>query len=280
MKYNVMLMTEDKNLTSRFMKVFDRNRMTTNSLEKLSNPDMIVSGERGIIILDLSLPAKGIDRLIYYYNQNNKDKPIFILNDPHNAVIKSEALRNLSVYAYVKRPSTYREVKELKSDLDEMIDSDMEKKFDKITYLEQENVFACTFRNNEIFFLNRKDISDDDGTEIKNCVIDKDGYLFVVNLASGKKYEIVWDFVRAICDEKYEYHKSKQRAHVSSKVIGDKISKIRKLKKIKQEDLAKKSGILRANISRIEGGKHSPSLETLEKIADALKVPVFRLLTG
>ncbi len=48
---------------------------------------------------------------------------------------------------------------------------------------------------------------------------------------------------------------------------------------MRQIDLAKKTGIQRANIARIEGGKHYPSLETLEKIADAFGVPVAKFLT-
>jgi transcriptional regulator with XRE-family HTH domain len=34
----------------------------------------------------------------------------------------------------------------------------------------------------------------------------------------------------------------------------------------------------RPNLSRLEHGKHLPSLETLEQLADALEVPVAQLL--
>ena len=44
--------------------------------------------------------------------------------------------------------------------------------------------------------------------------------------------------------------------------------------KIPQEELATKAGMQRANIARIESGKHRPYLETLEKIAEALNKPV------
>lgn len=154
----------------------------------------------------------------------------------------------------------------------------MDKKFEKVEYLEQENVFACTFKNRKTYFLSRKDIPDDDGTKIKNLDIDEDGYHFTVYLESGVKYEMVWDFVRYICDEKYEYYKNKTAEGISSKEIGSRICEAREIRRFTQEELAKKAGILRANIARIEGGKHYPSLETLDKIAEALEVPVAKFL--
>jgi transcriptional regulator with XRE-family HTH domain len=45
-----------------------------------------------------------------------------------------------------------------------------------------------------------------------------------------------------------------------------------------QAQLARAAGILRPNLSRIESGKHRPSVETLEKIAAALKLPVVDLI--
>ena len=81
-----------------------------------------------------------------------------------------------------------------------------------------------------------------------------------------------------MCDEKYKYYKENTKERISSKEIGKRISQLRKQKKLRQEDMAIKTGIQRANISRIEGGKYYPPLETLEKIADALSVPVARFL--
>lgn len=59
--------------------------------------------------------------------------------------------------------------------------------------------------------------------------------------------------------------------------IADNIRRIRKDRNITQEALAHEAGLNRAYIGYIERGERKPSVETLEKIAKALKVRVFEL---
>jgi transcriptional regulator with XRE-family HTH domain len=44
--------------------------------------------------------------------------------------------------------------------------------------------------------------------------------------------------------------------------------------------LAQTSGMERPNLSRLEHGKHVPSLDTLERIAKALRVSVVELIAA
>ena len=52
--------------------------------------------------------------------------------------------------------------------------------------------------------------------------------------------------------------------------IAYQILKLRKQKKLSQAELAKKVGTKQSNIARIEAGQQNFSIDTLEKIADAL----------
>ena len=56
------------------------------------------------------------------------------------------------------------------------------------------------------------------------------------------------------------------------KRFGKKLAEIRKLKKLSQEELAWAAGIGDNQIGRIERGEHSPSLNTIFKIAKALEI--------
>ena len=60
-------------------------------------------------------------------------------------------------------------------------------------------------------------------------------------------------------------------------VIGDRLRALREEKKFTQGEIEKRTGLLRCYISRVENGHTVPSVETLEKFAHALEVPMYQL---
>lgn len=52
------------------------------------------------------------------------------------------------------------------------------------------------------------------------------------------------------------------------------LQRIRELAGISQQELADKTGLSRSHIADIERGKHSPTVDTAERIAAALGVPL------
>jgi len=60
-------------------------------------------------------------------------------------------------------------------------------------------------------------------------------------------------------------------------VIGRRLRKLREEKNFSQGDVEKRTGLLRCYISRVENGHTVPSLETLERLAAALEVPLYEL---
>jgi transcriptional regulator with XRE-family HTH domain len=60
-------------------------------------------------------------------------------------------------------------------------------------------------------------------------------------------------------------------------LIGERLRQLREQKNLSQGDVEKSSGLLRCYISRVEHGHTVPSLETLERFAAALDVPLYRL---
>ena len=60
-------------------------------------------------------------------------------------------------------------------------------------------------------------------------------------------------------------------------IVGERLREIRKEKKLSQGDMEKRSGLPRPYISRVENGHTVPSIETLEKIARALEVPLYQI---
>ena len=60
-------------------------------------------------------------------------------------------------------------------------------------------------------------------------------------------------------------------------IIGDRLRELREGKSLSQGDIEKRTGLLRCYISRVENGHTVPAIETLEKMARALEVPVYQL---
>ncbi|HKN77288.1 MAG TPA: helix-turn-helix transcriptional regulator [Candidatus Acidoferrum sp.] len=60
-------------------------------------------------------------------------------------------------------------------------------------------------------------------------------------------------------------------------VIGDRLRELREQKKFSQGDIEKRTGLLRCYISRVENGHTVPAVATLEKMARALEIPMYRL---
>jgi transcriptional regulator with XRE-family HTH domain len=61
-------------------------------------------------------------------------------------------------------------------------------------------------------------------------------------------------------------------------IIGDRLRVLREQKKFSQGTIEERTGLFRCYISRVENGHTVPSVETLEKFARALEVPLYQLL--
>jgi transcriptional regulator with XRE-family HTH domain len=60
-------------------------------------------------------------------------------------------------------------------------------------------------------------------------------------------------------------------------MIGNRLKEMRESKQLSQGDIEKRTGLLRCYISRVENGHTVPAIETLEKMARALEMPMYRL---
>jgi transcriptional regulator with XRE-family HTH domain len=60
-------------------------------------------------------------------------------------------------------------------------------------------------------------------------------------------------------------------------LIGDRLRALREEKKLSQGDIEKRTGLIRCYVSRVENGHTVPALDTIEKFARALEVPLYQL---
>jgi transcriptional regulator with XRE-family HTH domain len=60
-------------------------------------------------------------------------------------------------------------------------------------------------------------------------------------------------------------------------IIADRLRSLREQKNLSQGDIEKRTGLLRCYISRVENGHTVPAIQTLEKMARAMEVPLYQL---
>jgi transcriptional regulator with XRE-family HTH domain len=60
-------------------------------------------------------------------------------------------------------------------------------------------------------------------------------------------------------------------------VISDRLRAIREGKDLSQGDIEERTGLKRCYVSRVENGHTVPSIETLEKMARAIEIPMYQL---
>jgi transcriptional regulator with XRE-family HTH domain len=64
---------------------------------------------------------------------------------------------------------------------------------------------------------------------------------------------------------------------MTTMIIGERLRELREQKRFSQGEIEKRTGLLRCYTSRVENGHTVPAVETLEKYARALEVPMYRL---
>jgi transcriptional regulator with XRE-family HTH domain len=60
--------------------------------------------------------------------------------------------------------------------------------------------------------------------------------------------------------------------------VGYRLRSLREQKNLSQGDIEKRTGLLRCYISRVENGHTVPAVETLEKMARAMEMPLYQLM--
>lgn len=147
-------------------------------------------------------------------------------------------------------------------------------------YAVKEDRFVVVLDSGKEYMFPRSSIESDDGTEVVTLKLDRKRFFFRVTQSSGNHYEVPWDRVLHEAEPSYAYFRGRLRAAKKPGGVGRLIRELRSRKEMSQDQLARAAGLMRPNLSRIEAGKHRPTLDTLERIAGALKVPIADLMTA
>lgn len=153
-----------------------------------------------------------------------------------------------------------------------------------VEYVGKMEAVVFMFEDGRIFGVPLHELEGIDRTPVTRVFLIYDGDAAAIEQFSGNRLEVPWDLVLYHADPTYPYRRPEpgspeelERRRVDQ-VIGERVRRERWARKWTLADLSSRTGIKVPNLSRLERGKHTPSLDTLEKVADAFEVPVAALI--
>jgi DNA-binding XRE family transcriptional regulator len=128
--------------------------------------------------------------------------------------------------------------------------------------------------------LSRPLSSDDDGSDLLEFALAEDRRSVRIELASGAQLtlEAASLLQRGGVREVGERSGLAALNDVDGVRLGQRLRALRLAAGLTQAELARRTGIHRPNIARVEAGRHTPSLETLARLAAAIGISTTRVL--
>ena len=143
------------------------------------------------------------------------------------------------------------------------------------------------FVDGRVYAVSLAELEGADASRVTRVSLCSDGYAVAIEQESGNRLDVPWDVVLYHAEPRYPFYKHGDDAQMrenerdlSQRRIGARVRAERAERGWTLADLSVRTGIKVPNLSRLEKGVHMPSLETLERIADAIGVPVVALVVS
>lgn len=155
-------------------------------------------------------------------------------------------------------------------------DANRGNRFEYLTVSPRGGELLAIFSDGSAALCDRPVVPEDDGSNVESIELSDDDTRAVLTLASEQSFEVTSAFVAQKSLLRRAY--SPLNTDVDGVKLGKRIRELRLAAGLTQAELARRTGIHRPNIARVEAGRHTPSLETLTRLAQAIGVPTTRVL--
>ncbi len=153
-------------------------------------------------------------------------------------------------------------------------------RFEYLTVDPNSSDLLAILGTSETLLLSRPVTKSDDGSPIQDIELSHDATYALISLENNLQIQLR---VQDLPTQPSNHTHTITGAHpISSKEqehLGIRFKQLRLTKGLTQAEVAKRSGIHRPNIARVEAGRHTPSLDTLRRLAEAIGVSPSDILT-
>lgn len=172
--------------------------------------------------------------------------------------------------------SSDREVAQVAAAISRRVDQRRSRRFEFVTVSPCSDDVLAVLGNGEASLHRRPIDGSDDGSEIVSITIDPSASKAVLRLKSGAVCQLTVETVHVSADTS-DGHGD---IAIDGEKLGARLRELRLAAGLTQAELARRTGIHRPNIARVEAGRHTPSLETLARIANAIGVSTTYVLVS
>ena len=155
-----------------------------------------------------------------------------------------------------------------------------ETRLSAVAYVDALTALVVKFADGHVYAVALADVEGVDSSPVDRVSLGSDGYAALIEQRSGNRIEVPWDVVLHHAEPDYAFFRRPGRGESTGAVIGGRIRAERLKRSWTLDRMSKLTGLKVPNLSRLESGRHLPSLETLEKVADAFDVPVAALVAA
>jgi DNA-binding XRE family transcriptional regulator len=179
------------------------------------------------------------------------------------------------------------DIQRLAGTLGRRADATRPRRFEYLTVSPRANELLALLGDGTVVLVPRPVAEDDDGSEVSSIELGADAQTATLKLGSGHALTLR---AGAVCDsnkdggDHADHFGNGNGANgvgaVDGARLGARLRELRLAAGLTQAELARRTGIHRPNIARVEAGRHTPSLETLARLASAIGVPTTVVLSG
>jgi DNA-binding XRE family transcriptional regulator len=155
-------------------------------------------------------------------------------------------------------------------------------RFEYLTVSPRANELLALLGDGSAALLTRPIGEEDDNSEVAGIVLEGDAQSATLRLSSGRQLTLRASAVANVAGQTTQptNHGIDGAGAVDGARLGARLRELRLAAGLTQAELARRTGIHRPNIARVEAGRHTPSLETLARLASAIGVPTTVVLSA
>jgi DNA-binding XRE family transcriptional regulator len=154
------------------------------------------------------------------------------------------------------------------------------RRFEYLTVSPRPNELLAILADGSAALLSRPLGEADDGSEVASISLGGDAEKATLTLGSGNEVTVAAASVTTSTGARplSPVNGANGSHTIDGARLGARLRELRVAAGLTQAELARRTGIHRPNIARVEAGRHTPSLETLARLASAIGVPTTHVL--